>query len=80
MTQCKGDTTMSIYIPETKYTYWTQIAFGIGVAGPYVMLTTADSDAEGNTIGATIDHFSLLRKLTTGRRFAFLRVGSRRYK
>lgn len=80
MTQRKGDITMNICVPETKYTYWTQIAFGIGVAGPYVMLTTADSNAEGDTVGATIDHFSLFRKLTTGRRFAFLRVGLRRHK
>lgn len=71
---------MQIVFPETRFTYWTQVAFGLGVAGPYIMLTTADSTPEGDCIGTTIDHFSLFRKSTTGRRFSFLRFGTRRYK
>lgn len=69
---------MRITIPETRFTYWTQIAFGIGVAGPYIMLTTAHSNSEGDVKGATVDHLSLFRKSTTGRHLSFLRLGTRR--
>lgn len=69
---------MQIAFPETRFTYWTQLAFGLGVAGPYVMLTTADNNSDGDIVGATIDHVSLFRKSTTGRRFSFLRLGTRR--